>query len=83
MVRNAYKTLKIGVHLPFDPNFDVRIGTFYPEKFRQAYYVVGIDFGSPTHLDSFSCLLSVLTNSPRTQHRGHSQTGLDFIYVAT
>ena len=33
MVRNASRTLKIGVHLPFDPNFDVGIGTFYPKKF--------------------------------------------------
>ena len=40
MVRNASRALKIGVHLPFDPNFDVGIGTFYPEKFRQAYYIL-------------------------------------------
>ena len=38
MVRNASRALKIGVHLPFDPNFDVGIGTFYLEKFRQAYW---------------------------------------------
>ena len=37
MVRNASRALKIGVHLPFDPNFDVGVRTFYPEKFRQAY----------------------------------------------
>ena len=37
MVRNASRTLKIGVRSPFDPNFDVEIGTFYLEKFRQAY----------------------------------------------
>ena len=36
VVRNASRALKIGVHLPFDPHFDVGIGTFYPEKFRQA-----------------------------------------------
>ena len=28
MIRNASRALKIGVHLPFDPNFDVGIGTF-------------------------------------------------------
>ena len=33
MVRNAFRALKIGVYLPFDPNFDVGIGTFYPENF--------------------------------------------------
>ena len=27
------------VHLAFDPNFDVGIGTFYPKKFRQAYCI--------------------------------------------
>ena len=37
MVRNASKMLKIVAHSPYDPNFDVGIGTFYPEKFRQAY----------------------------------------------
>ena len=41
MVSNASRALKIGVHLAFDPNFDVEIGTFYPEKFRQAYIVQG------------------------------------------
>ena len=39
MVRNASRALKIGVHLPFDPNFDVGIGAFYPEKFWQAYSI--------------------------------------------
>ena len=38
MVRNASRTLKIGVHSPFDLNFDLGGGTFYPQKFRQAYY---------------------------------------------
>ena len=41
MVRNASRALKISVHLAFDPNFNVEIGTFYPEKFRQAYYTTG------------------------------------------
>ena len=34
--RNASRMLKIGVHSPFDPNFDLGGGTFYPQKFRQA-----------------------------------------------
>ena len=38
VVRNAFRTLKIGVRSPFDPNFDVEIGTVYLEKIRQAYY---------------------------------------------
>ena len=42
MVRNASRALKIGVHLPFDPNFDVGVRTFYPEKFRQAYYTATV-----------------------------------------
>ena len=37
MVRNASRVLKIGVHLPFDPDFDVRIGTFNPKMFHPAY----------------------------------------------
>ena len=44
MVRNASRALKIGVHLAFDTNFDMEIGTFYPEKFRLAYYAVESDF---------------------------------------
>ena len=40
MVRNASRALKIGVHLPFDPNFDLGISTYYPEKFQQAYCTV-------------------------------------------
>ena len=37
MVRNASRAPKIDVHVPFDLNFDVGIGTFYPDKFHQAY----------------------------------------------
>ena len=33
MVRNAFRTLKIGVHSPFDQNFDVRNGIIYLENF--------------------------------------------------
>ena len=39
MLRNASRALKIGVHLPFDPNIGVGMGTFYPEKFRQTSYI--------------------------------------------
>ena len=42
MVRNASRALKIGVHLPFGPKFDVANRTFYPEKFRLAYYTFSI-----------------------------------------
>ena len=42
MVRNASRALKIGVHSPFDPNLDVGFGTFYFEKFWQAYWTVTI-----------------------------------------
>ena len=44
MVRNASRALKIGVHLPFGPNFDVANRTFYPEKFRLAYCAVGCHY---------------------------------------
>ena len=40
MVRNASMAIKIDVHLPFDPNSDLEIGTCYPEKFRQAYCII-------------------------------------------
>ena len=44
--------LKIGVHSPFDPNFDVGISTSYPEKFRQAYCIplVWMAFDISKHL---------------------------------
>ena len=44
MVRDASRTLKIGVHSPFDLNFDLGGGTFYPQKFRQAYCTGKITF---------------------------------------
>ena len=33
MVRNASRTLKIGMHSPFNPDFDVGSGTFNPKNF--------------------------------------------------
>ena len=45
MVKNVTRVLKIGVHSPFDPNFDVGSGTFYPEKFRLAYCTLGESIG--------------------------------------
>ena len=42
MVRNASKALKIGVHLPFGPKFDLANRTFYPEQFRLAYCIFNV-----------------------------------------
>ena len=63
MVRNASRALKIGVHLAFDLNFDVEIGTFYPKKFREAYYIIVLgaeqqlgSFMKDSHSATHSCL---------------------------
>ena len=32
MIKNASRTLKIGVHSPFDPKFHLGFGTFLPRK---------------------------------------------------
>ena len=55
MVRNASRAHKIGVHLAFDPNFDAEIGTFYPEKFRQAYCTSSTQFCDLYCVFEFMC----------------------------
>ena len=61
VVRNASRALKIGVHLPFGPKFDVANRTFYPENFRLAYCaavgsIFAFNFGSRL------CTVSVIAN---------------------
>ena len=61
MVKNASRALKTCVHLAFDPNFDVGIGAFYPEKFRKAYYVSGRrNYPRKKWLPGESALLTVM-----------------------
>ena len=68
MVRNASRSLKFGVHLPFDPNFDMGGGTFYPEKFRQAYC---------TGLPKYFLLVQFFTQTPQGTC-GQKVTALQF-----
>ena len=81
MVRNASRTLKIGVHSPFDPNFDVGGGTFYPQKFRQAYCIAFTSnicevleslLESQVHLihlrQKFGLLLFINANQPNSDY---------------
>ena len=62
MIRNASETLKIGEHSTFDPNFDVGIGTFYPEKFRQAYCT------SSTQFCDLYCVFEFMCKKGHTRH---------------
>ena len=51
VVRNAFRALKIDVHLPFGQMFDLANRTFYPEKLPGLQCLVSIEVGLNCFVD--------------------------------